>query len=162
MRLYLMRHADAKREDEDPSRPLSESGLRDIKKVSPYLSQIRITVDQIFHSPKLRAKQTADALNESIKPSKGVSETDGLAPLDDPKIWAERLKAISDTIVLVGHLPHLGKLASLLLCGTPDKDFITLKPTGIICLKRENSEAWFLQWMLSPEIVLLPKLVGFP
>ncbi|MCF6157321.1 MAG: phosphohistidine phosphatase SixA [wastewater metagenome] len=162
MRLYLIRHADAKSEEEDPLRPLSESGMQDIKKVASYLSHIHIKIDQIFHSPKLRAKQTAEVLHENVKASKGISEVDELAPLDDPNIWIERLKGITDTTALVGHLPHLGKLITLLLCGNTNKDLFTFKPSGVACLQREDSGAWSLLWILIPEVVLLPKLAGFP
>lgn len=160
MNLYLVRHAEAKNEGKDPS--LSEGGLQDIKKVTSYILQMRIRVDQIFHSHKLRARQTAGILNESLKSSKGFTEADGLDPLDDPVIWSERLKSIADTIVLVGHLPHLGKLASLLLCGDMNRNLIAFKPAGVVYLKREDRESWALEWMLVPEVVLLPKLVGFP
>lgn len=153
MLLYLVQHADAKREEEDPSRPLSEKGLQDIKKVASYVSQLNIKGYKIFHSSKLRARQTAEVLSENLKPTKGVSEVDGLTPLDDPKIWAERLKDIPDDIVLVGHLPHLGKLTSLLLCGDADKGIVSFKMAGIVCLKRDDS-AWSLQWMLTPEMIL--------
>lgn len=156
MILYLVRHGEAKTEEEDPLRPLSETGRQDIKKVASYASKLNIKVDQIFHSHKLRAMQTAEVLAESMKPSKGISEADGLAPLDNPMIWSKILKSKTNPIMLAGHLPHLGKLASLLLCGDANKNFIALKSAGIGCLKKEENETWSLQWMLSPEVVLLP------
>ncbi len=153
--LYLVRHADAKTEEEDPLRPLSESGIRDIKVLSSYIFRMGIRADRILHSGKLRAKQTAEILGEHLRPSIGISESEGLNPLDDPRIWAELLKGVSeDTItVLVGHLPHLNKLASLLLCGDINRSFILFKSAGMVCLEREGNEAWFLHWMLIPEIV---------
>src|SRR4030066_680437 len=145
MFIYLMQHADAKKEEVDPARPLSEKGLQDIKKVASYESQLNIRVYKIFHSSKLRARQTAEILSENLKPTKGISEVDGLAPLDDPNIWAERLKDIPDDVILVGHLPHLGKLASLLLCGNADKNIVSFKMAGIVCLKRGDDGSFFLQ-----------------
>jgi len=153
MFIYLVQHADAKKEKIDLARPLSEKGRQDIKKIASYVSQLNIKVYKIFHSLKLRARQTAEILSENLKPIKGISEIDGLAPLDDPNIWAERLKDIPDDIVLVGHLPHLGKLSSLLLCGNADKNVVSFKMAGIVCLKKDDTGAWFLQWMLTPEIV---------
>ncbi len=153
MFVYLIQHADAKKEEVDPSRPLSEKGLQDIKKVASYVSQLNIKVYKIFHSGKLRAKQTAEVLSENLKPTKGITEVGGLAPLDDADIWEERLKGMTDDIVLVGHLPHLDKLASLLLCGNADKNIVSFKMAGIVCLKRNDIGEWSLQWMLTPEIV---------
>ena len=152
MFLYLVQHADAKREEQDPTRPLSKKGLQDINRVASYVSNLNIRVYKIFHSNKLRAKQTAEVLSENIKPIKGVSEVEGLAPLDNPDIWAERLKDIPDDVILVGHLPHLAKLASLLLCGNTDKNVVGFKMGGIVCLKKDDAGVWSFEWMLTPEI----------
>jgi phosphohistidine phosphatase len=154
MLIYLVQHADAKREEEDPSRSLSEKGLKDIKRVASYMSKPNIKVHKIFHSSKLRAMQTAEVLSENLKPAMGISEVDALAPLDDPQIWAERLKDIPDDVILVGHLPHLAKLSSLLLCGNAEKNIVSFKMACIVCLKRDDTAAWSVQWMLTPEIVI--------
>ena len=152
MFLYLVQHADAKREEEDPTRPLSKKGLQDINRVASYVSNLNIRVYKIFHSNKLRAKQTAEVLSENVKSIKGVSEVEGLAPLDNPDIWAERLKDIPDDVILVGHLPHLAKLASLLICGNADKNVVGFKMGGIVCLKKDDAGVWSFEWMLTPEI----------
>lgn len=154
MYIYLVQHAEAKREEEDATRPLSEKGLQDITRVASYVSQLNIKVSKIFHSTKLRARQTAEVLFENLKPLKGISGVDGLSPLDEPNIWAERLKDVPDGSFLVGHLPHLAKLASLLLCGNAEKNIVSFKMAGIVCLKRDDAGAWSLQWMLTPEIVV--------
>ena len=159
MFIYLVQHAEATKEDVDPSRSLSEKGLQDIKKVASYVSQLNIKVYKIFHSGKLRAKQTAEVLSENLKPTKGITEVGGLAPLDDADIWEERLKGMTDDIVLVGHLPHLDKLASLLLCGNADKNIVSFKMAGIVCLKRNDIGEWSLQWMLTPEVVVSEKTI---
>jgi phosphohistidine phosphatase len=153
MFVYLVQHADAKSEKEDPSRSLSEKGMHDIKKVASYASKCNLNIHTIFHSSKLRAKQTAEVLSEHLKPAVGVTEADGLTPLDDPDIWARRLKDIPDDVILVGHLPHLDKISSLLLCSDKDKNVISFKMAGIVCLQRNNAGSYTLQWMLTPEIV---------
>lgn len=152
MRLYLVQHTEPKSKEEDPERPLSEKGLQEIRKVALHLSWLNIGVDRILHSGKLRAKQTAEALSEELTPPEGLSGTDGLAPLNDPVIWAGRLKEMTGDIMLVGHLPHLEKLASLLLCGDRDKKIVTFRMGGVVCLKREDNGDWSLQWILTPEM----------
>ena len=153
MLLYLVQHSKAKSEEEDPDRPLSEEGLFDIERVAAYVSQFDFTVDTIFHSNKLRAKQTAEVLANHIKPSGGISEKDWLAPLDDPTVWAERLRGMAGCVMLTGHQPHLGKLASLLLCGDADKHIVAFRMAGIVCLGRDDSGLWSLQWMLIPDVI---------
>ena len=153
MRIYLVQHADAKKEEEDPARPLSDRGMKEIEKVASYVSQLGVKIHKIFHSNKLRAKQTAEVLTATLKPDKGMSEVDGLAPLDDPNLWAVRLKGLPDDVMLVGHLPHLARLSSLLLCGNADKNTVSFRMAGIVCLKMDELGVWSLQWMLTPEII---------
>jgi phosphohistidine phosphatase len=153
MILYLVQHGEAKREEEDPTRPLSDKGVEDVKKIASFLSRLEVRVDEVLHSSKLRAKQTAEILAGSLGITKGVSEADGLAPLNDPGIWAERLKGKKESIMLVGHLPHLGKLSSFLLSGDQEKNIIAFKMGSAVCMKRDDAGAWTLQWMITPEIV---------
>jgi len=154
MFICLVQHAKARSEEADPARPLCEKGLADITKMASYASGLNIGINEIFHSSKLRARQTAQVLADYLKPAVGLTETDGLKPNDDPAVWAERLKVMTDNIMLVGHLPQLGKFASLLLCGDADKNVVDFRMAGIVCLKRDENRAWALQWMITPEIVV--------
>jgi phosphohistidine phosphatase len=53
----------------------------------------------------------------------------------------------------VGHLPHLSKLASLLLTKSDEKVSIGFKNSGIVCLQRDDSSNWLLSWSVTPEIL---------
>lgn len=66
MRLYLVQHGEAKKEEEDPLRPLSERGREDVQRVAKYVEKLDIKASIIFHSGKLRAKQTAEILAEKL------------------------------------------------------------------------------------------------
>jgi phosphohistidine phosphatase len=153
MFLYLVQHAEAKKEEDDPAKSLSEKGVLDIGGAAAYLSRIGLRIDAIFHSDKLRARQTAEELARRLTPSGGIAEKDGLSPLDDPKIWADRLKGMTGSVMLTGHQPHLGKLASLLLCGDEERNIVSFRMAGVVCLGRDGSGAWSLQWMLAPDII---------
>ncbi len=150
MKLYLVQHAEAKEKEEDPSRPLSEKGLKDVEKMANFLKG-KIKVAKILHSGKLRAKQTAERLNESIQSSEGIKEVDDLAPLDDPRIWEKKLRDEEKDVMIVGHLPYLGKLAGLLLVNDQNRTIINFKMGGIVCL--EKNADWSLQWILTPQIL---------
>jgi len=150
MRVYIVQHAEAKREEKDPARPLSEKGWRDIDKILHLLRGKEIEVSRIFHSGKLRAKQTAEKLGEAINSLEGIKETDGLAPLDDSNIWSNRLKEEVNDIMLVGHLPHLSRLASLLLTGDPNLEIIRFKMGGVNCLEKDEEGNWSIQWIIIP------------
>ena len=154
MKLYLVQHAEAKREEEDPARPLSEKGWKDIKKkIADFLKGKGIKVSKILHSGKLRTKQTAETLAESIHSSEGVKETEGLLPMDNPSVWEKKLKEESEDTVLVGHLPHLSKLAGLLLTGDQERKPIDFRMGGVICMEKNEAGNWSLQWILTPQIL---------
>lgn len=153
MLLYLVQHADAKSEKEDPARGLSEKGIQNITKVAQYISRLDIRVFPIIHSGKARAMQTARVLSDYLKMEKGVAEQDGLSPMDDPKIWFERIARKNEDIMLVGHLPHLSRLASLLLCGNQDVNIVDFKMGGVVCLGRRDDGTWAVEWMIPPEVI---------
>jgi len=151
MFLYLVQHAEPKKEEEDPARPLSEKGVKDAGRIAENLSRLGLMIETILHSKKLRAKQTAEIMAGRFSPPPGISETDGLSPLDDPAVWDDRLKYVTEDVMLVGHLPHLDKLSSLLLCGEKDKGIISFTMGGVVCLERDEKGHWAVQWMITPK-----------
>ena len=158
MRLYLVQHGEAKREEEDPARPLTDRGREEVERVSSYAAKIGVRVERILHSGKLRARQTAEIMAKHLKPPKGVERADGLEPLADPKVWAERLRGVEGDLMLVGHLPHLSRLTSLLLTGREDVEPVAFRMGGIVCLERDEEGKWRMQWIVRPETV--PQMSG--
>ncbi len=153
MKLYLVQHGLAKSEEEDPERPLSDEGISQSEKVAAHLAYMNVGVDSIFHSPKLRARETALIFARQLKPSGVVAQRDGLAPKDDPAIWKEHLQGEEGEIMLVGHLPHLARFASLLLCGESDREIISFTNSGVLCLDSGDDSSWTVSWMLVPDLV---------
>ncbi|MFP3908603.1 MAG: phosphohistidine phosphatase SixA [Halobacteriota archaeon] len=154
MKLYLVQHAEPKPKDEDPERPLSDKGREDIKIMASFLERKDLKVEKILHSGKLRAKKTAEALNEAFKPSKGVEESEGLKAKDDPTIWGNKLKeGDGGDTVLVGHLPHLSKLAGFLIANDPERKVVEFKMGGVVCLGLDEEANWSVEWMVTPQIL---------
>lgn len=152
MFVYLGQHGEAEREEVDPARPLTEKGRNDVRKVALFTAGAHVRVERIFHSGKLRARQTAEILGGVLKPS-SIMGTDGLAPLDDPTIWAQRLQETTKDIMLIGHLPHLQRLAAVLLCGTTEKKAVAFAMGGIVTLERDDAGMWSLCWMVIPDLI---------
>ncbi len=148
MKVYLVQHAKPKSKEEDPDRPLSDEGKNDIIKIVKFLPQLNIK--KVLHSSKLRAQQTAEILAKSLKAE--VINGDALEPLADPAIWAQRLDKESEDVMLVGHLPHLAKLASQLLTQNQEKPVISFKQGGIVCLEKTD-HGWEVAWMVTPELL---------
>jgi phosphohistidine phosphatase len=102
MNLYLVQHGKPESEEEDPGRPLSDGGRSDVNKIGAFIArQDSIQVKKVFHSGKLRARQTAELLSKFLNPSEGVSAASGLNPLDDPQEWVERLSEVKRTFCLL-------------------------------------------------------------
>ena len=154
MILYLVQHAKAKREEEDPARDLTEKGRLDIESVAHHLKRLNLQINRIVHSGKTRARTTASILARHLQPPGGVSEAEGLAPLDDPEIWAGRVAALDEDILLVGHLPHLGRLAAFLMSGDEERSVINFQMGGAVRLRRMAAGQWAVDWMIVPEIIL--------
>jgi phosphohistidine phosphatase len=153
MLLYLVQHAEAKKEEEDPNRGLTDKGFKDIARTAVYAQKFGLKMNSIYHSGKTRAIQTAQVLVDYLKPEKCIAQADGLAPMDDPEIWAKRLAGMNEDIMLVGHLPYMARLVGLLLCGDKEKMFVDFKMAGVVCLKRFEDGRWTIEWMIVPEMV---------
>ncbi len=153
MKLYLVQHAQAAAKDVDPQRPLTERGRRDIQKVAAFIKPLDITMDYLWHSGKKRAAQTAEALSEVVKTDKPPAARDGLGPLDDVTPLADELASTAQHIMIVGHLPFLANLASLLLTGSQSAEPVAFKQGGIVCLGRTDENRWHVEWMVTPELL---------
>lgn len=153
MILYLARHGDAKSRMEDPSKGLSDKGIEEVERVAGHLAGLNVRVERIFHSGKLRAMQTAQIMDDAIGTDYHITETDGLAPMDDPGIWYERICEMKYDCMLVGHLPYMSMLSALLLSRTQDNGFVEFETGGIACFERAEDCMWDLKWKTGPETV---------
>ncbi len=153
MFIYLVQHAESMNKEEDPARGLSKKGIEDIKKVAAFAERLNIRVHRIIHSGKMRALQTAQALADHITVDTDISESDGLMPMDDPGIWFERVSKINENVMLVGHMPHLSGLSSLLLCGNKAKSVVDFERGCIVCMKRFEGGNWAVEWIIKPEMI---------
>ena len=65
MRLYLVQHGQAKSEELDPQRGLTEQGVQDVERLAAFLKPLSLAVQVVWHSGKTRAAQTAEILAPS-------------------------------------------------------------------------------------------------
>jgi phosphohistidine phosphatase len=154
MYLYLVQHADAKPKEEDPERHLTVNGKEKILRMASYLSRnVDIQLQSIIHSGKTRALETAKVLSEKLKPLKGIEEGKELGPNSTPWGWVENLSQFEKNIMIVGHLPHLQRLSSLLLCQDEHKKVVEFQKGCVLCLFKDESGIWTTKWMLVPQII---------
>jgi phosphohistidine phosphatase len=154
MKLYLVQHGDAKTKSEDPERPLTEQGRKDVAQVAAFAQRADVQVSQIRHSGKRRAKETATILAEYLAPAGGVVALPGLAPKDDTDRVAELLNRETRPLMLVGHRPFMDRLTGLLVADSQDRVVVGFRKGGIVCLEREpKSWNWTVCWMVTPELI---------
>jgi len=151
MRLYLVQHAEAMPKELDNQRPLTAQGREDVVRTGGFLSLFeRPKPTRILHSQKLRAGQTAAMFAEAWG-CDGVEEAPDLLPMSDAAIWAARLVEVHEDIMLVGHKPHLPRLAGLLLCDDAEREVVHFRYAGVTCLERNENE-WSICWQIHPAL----------
>jgi len=153
MRLYLVQHGEAKSEDIDPERGLTDKGRRDVERVGAFLKPLGLVVSAVRHSGKTRAAQTAEILAQSLTVAQGVIEQEGLAPLDPVEPIAHPLTGMSEDLMLVGHLPFMADLASYLVAGAESVDVVAFQQGGVVCLKSDEKSGWRVRWMVTPDLL---------
>jgi phosphohistidine phosphatase len=150
MFLYIFRHGDAKSKNEDPERGLSDRGREEVTAICDAFSRTEPQIEAIWHSGKTRAEQTANILAARLKIEGRVYPRSGLNPNDPLPPLVEEVERQGKNLVIVGHLPQLGKLVSVLLLGS-ERELLDLPSAGMVCL--ENSgDSWRLDWFLTPEL----------
>ena len=116
--LMLLRHGiaeDRSNDLPDHDRQLTSAGRQRTRAVLERASALGIRVDRLVSSPLARARQTAAiAVECGIAPAMEISEA--LAPGVDPMPWLTAwLSEAPSSLMLVGHEPDLGLLASRLI-----------------------------------------------
>jgi phosphohistidine phosphatase len=156
MRLYLVQHGDAVPEQLDAERPLSAAGRQDVEAVARLLASNRIRAVRIAHSGKLRAQQTAELLAAALAPGMVPETMTGLNPNDPVEPVARRIAEWTSDVMLVGHLPFMGKLVARLVANDERKPVAAFVPGTVVCLEQGETGHWAIRWMVRPEIALHP------
>jgi len=160
MDLFLLRHAIAEQRDptkypDDALRPLTEKGIKRMRRVAEGFLAAGLTFDVIYTSPYTRAKQTADIVADVFGLRKVLRETDTLAVDGDPEALIAELKKVDATsILLVGHEPYLSELISHLLVGDASLD-VTMKKGGLCKLTvgmLKYGKCATLDWLIPPSL----------
>ena len=137
--IILWRHAEAVDavDGDDMARPLTNKGQRQAKRIAYWLKQHLPEDALMLSSAALRAFQTAQALNKTN--STKVNLCTALNPnasLKEIIVFLSRFDAKSN-VLLVGHQPLLGRLASHLL--ELDVNDFTIKKGAIWWLRHESN-----------------------
>jgi len=137
MDLILWRHAEAVEQHGtiiDLDRPLTPKGERQAQRMAEWLNQRLAHSTRILVSPALRCQQTAKALGRKFKTANELApEGNGEAVLK-----AARWPDASEPVLIIGHQPTLGLVASFLLTDTPQP--WTIKKAAVWWIRGRNRE----------------------
>jgi phosphohistidine phosphatase len=118
--IYLIRHGVAEdRGDawpDDSKRPLTDQGIKRLRKSMRGLAQVGVTFDVVLTSPLVRARQTAEIVASQMDPRPHIVVIDSLSPDGSSQAVLADLEKQSrrSKIALVGHEPGIGELAARL------------------------------------------------
>ena len=152
MNLLLVQHGQANTEIEDPARSLNAAGVKAAQKMAKWLAASDTKVDEIRHSGKKRAEQTASIFAKHLSPRQGVTATPGLNPKDDVRPIADELSTHQGSLMLVGHLPFLSRLTGFLVTGDPEREVVRFQNAGVVCLRNYEGR-WSVEWVVVPSLV---------
>lgn len=151
MKIYLVRHGESSTTGQENTRPLSKKGKSDVKALAKFIAPLKLKVTYLYHSNKLRAFETAKILLPSIKvenPMLTRIELDPLAPISP---LLDEIYAADNDVLLVGHMPFMGKLVSYLVTGKENPDIVAFKAGSMVCLEQKERERWLICWMHAPK-----------
>jgi phosphohistidine phosphatase len=153
MDLILWRHAEASELDEardDLERALTAKGERQAHRMAEWLNQRIAHSTRILASPAVRCQQTAKALGKKFKTLPELAPSGNGEALLKAARWPDA----SEPVLIIGHQPVLGLVASYLLTDTPQP--WTIKKGAVWWIRgrnREDTEQVILQAVQSPDLL---------
>jgi phosphohistidine phosphatase len=149
MNVYLVQHGEAKSEEEDPQRKLTDKGIDEVQKVANFLCPLKLTVNAVWHSGKPRARETAELLAKAIGALDRIVQHEGLGPKDQVTATKAELEQTGGDVMIVGHLPFLGKLVGLLVTRNEEDEIVEFQFGSVVCVEQRDG-LWKVAWMIRP------------
>lgn len=152
MALFLVQHGQSLSKTVDPDQGLSKKGVLEVERIASVAKGYNVSITQIRHSGKTRARHTAEIFGSALDPANGIRSSEGLNPLDDVVAVADSIDT-KENLMLVGHLPFMERLTSYLITGSIDKPVFKFQNGGIVCLDEyPYTQSWVIKWALMPHI----------
>ncbi len=160
MKLYLIRHGIAVNRDapavlDDRLRELTPQGITKMSRNADALAHLGLVIDEIWTSPLIRARQTADIIARRFETAGNPRIVKALGPGEDNGRLLQRLARFGqkEGVALIGHEPNLGLLTTYLLTGS-SHEAVVFRKGGAACIEVECFQPTIrarLQWLLTPK-----------
>lgn len=158
MDCILFRHGIAVEPEEwkgaEVQRPLTPKGAERVREGAAGLVRLGVEPTHILSSPLLRAFDTAKLIRDKLRTNLEIRICDELVPDASPDKLLPLLTGLPEEacVICVGHEPHLGEAAGVLLFGRPAAG-LSLKKAGACCIRfagaPKNGQGT-LRWWLTP------------
>lgn len=157
MELVLWRHADAGEPLPDAAgdleRRLTDRGRKQAGRMARWLHSRLPERYVVLSSPAARARETAAALGAKVRTDERLASGADVAAHLAVLSWPEEPDSRSRHLVLVGHQPALGRLASLLLSGHEDDWAMKKGAVWWLALRRRDGrEQVVLRAVIGPDL----------
>jgi phosphohistidine phosphatase len=143
--IALVHHAEAVGPEVDPARPLSAHGRAQAERLALRAREHGVKPVVIWHSGKLRARQTAEWFLRLCNPLAAFKMAAGLRPDDSPVHAADWLRAADEDVLIVSHWPVLPAIARLLAPSMP-----AFPMNGLVLMERVGDGTYAETWRASP------------
>jgi phosphohistidine phosphatase len=143
-RVVLVHHGEAVPQEIDPQRPLTTHGRLMTAQLAQTAAASGMRPAVVWHSGKLRARETAEAFWRACNPLADFRAMGGLRPEDGPWQIRDHLLGESRLVMLVGHMPNLPRVLGFLTTG--DDHARPLFPLhGVVMLERPESASLWIE-----------------
>ena len=150
MDLILWRHAEAEPGEPDLGRRLTSKGLKQAERMAQWLDSHLPDTCRVLVSPADRAQQTAVALQRKFKTVPELAPGASVAAVLTAANWPDS----REPVLLVGHQPTLGAVASFLLSG--EEAYWSVRKGAVWWLSnraKEGVAAVVLKVVVAPDFV---------
>jgi phosphohistidine phosphatase len=146
MTVWLVHHAEAVGPHVDPQRPLSTRGHEQAAEIAEDIKSRGFKPQAIWHSGKLRARQTAEAMWRACNPLASFTMVRGLRPEDPPAILCDAIRRESHDLLVVGHRPNIALVFETLA----ERIDVDVPLNGAVELRSEDGVSWTMGESLAP------------
>lgn len=147
MRVFLVHHGEAAGPDVDPRRPLTAAGRAAVERLAIAAAARGAKPVVVWHSGKLRAKQTAEEFWRHCNALAEFAATRDLQPDDPPQWMLDRLRGETRDVLIAGHFHHLPRLHAMMV--RTDEVSAGFPLHGVVALETlDEGQTWSELWRL--------------
>jgi phosphohistidine phosphatase len=149
MELILWRHADAEPGEDDFERALTTKGKKQADKMGKWLDRHLPQNCKVICSPARRAVQTAEALGRKYSLNAALGKD---ATAEDIIAEVKQFNG-KRSVLVVGHQPTLGQVASLVIADI--KQDWTIRKSNVLWIaqKEDDAEKAYLRVIMAPDFI---------